>query len=191
MKSSEEADSIEGGAVNEPGRPTGGWKSPVFALLVEEHSPCCRELPIKVEHVPAYQYFTIENHGDVTLARAVDTHLQGFAQAEFVKEELIQIMQSTPRRLVVDFHNVRMISSAVISSLLVVKSRAVSEGKQLSVTMYDSLRAVFSTLNLDGTVLEIYTTTAQALASSPRSDSYYDVCGEVSPPDEDADLNVY
>ena len=138
----------------------------------------------------AYQYFTIENYGDVTLARAIDKHLQGLAQAEFVKEELIQIIQSTPRRLVIDFHSVRMISSAVISGLLVVKSRAVSEGKQLSVTMTDSLRAVFSTLNLDGTVLEIHTTAAQALARSPRSDSYYDICGEVSPPDEDADLSV-
>lgn len=137
-----------------------------------------------------YQFFTIENHGDVTLARAVDTHLQGLAQAEFVKEELIQIMQLTARRLVIDFQNVRMISSAVISALLVVKGRAVNEGKQLSVTMTDSLRAVFSTLNLDGTVFQIHSTTTQALEGVARSNSYFDICGEMSPPDEEADLSV-
>ena len=138
----------------------------------------------------AYRYFTIEHHGDATVARAVDTKLQGVAQAEFVKQELVQIMQSTPQRLVIDLHKVKMISSSVIAGLLAVKSRAVSGGKRLSLTMSDSLRAVFRTLNLDRTVVDIYTTAAQALASSPRSDSYYDVCGQVSPPDEDFDMTA-
>ena len=138
----------------------------------------------------AYRHFTIENHGHATVARAVDTQLQGSAQAEFVKAELIQILQSTPQRLVIDLHNVKLISSLVISSLLVVKSRAASDGKQLVVTMADSLRTLFGVLNLDRTVLSIHTTAAQALASSPRSDSYYDVCGQVSPPDENSDLSV-
>ena len=138
----------------------------------------------------AYHHFTIENHGDATVARAIGTQLRGSAQAEFVKEELIQILQSTPRRLVIDFHDVKLISSLVISSLLVVKNRAARDGKQLVVAMTDSLRTLFGTLNLDGTVLSIHTTAAQALASSPRSDSYYDVCGQMSPPDENADLTV-
>ncbi len=138
----------------------------------------------------AYHHFTIENHGDATVARAIGTQLRGSAQAEFVKEELIQILQSTPRRLVIDFHDVKLISSLVISSLLVVKNRAARDGKQLVVAMTDSLRTLFGTLNLDGTVLSIHTTAAQALASSPRSDSYYDVCGQMSPPDENTDLTV-
>jgi hypothetical protein len=56
--------------------------------------------------------------------------------------------------------------------------------------MTESLRAVFRTLNLDGTVFDVYNTTAQALAIAPRSDSYFDVCGLLSPPDEDHDVTV-
>ena len=61
----------------------------------------------------------------------------------------MQIAQSTPQRLVIDFHKVRMISSSVIAGLLVVKSPAARGGKRLSLTMTDSLRAVFGTMDLD------------------------------------------
>lgn len=136
----------------------------------------------------AYHYFSPSNHGDATVAVATSPDLNGIAQAEFVKQELIQIMEEAEHRLVVDFCNVRTISSAIVTGLLIVKSRASDEGVRLSLTMTDSLRAVFRTLNLDGTVFDIYTTPRQALENSRRSASYFDVCGQLSPPDEDFDM---
>ncbi len=40
-------------------------------------------------------------------------------------------------------------------------------------------------LNLDGNVFEIYETLEEAVSSGQRGTSYYDVCEQLSPPDEE------
>lgn len=136
----------------------------------------------------AFRFFTTEQLGDATVARPVDPYLQGTALAELLKLELLQIMESTGcKTAVVDLHNVKLISSSVISSLLGVKRQLAASGIPFTLCgMSDSLRHVFRTLNMDGNVFRIMDDVDEAIASSDaKVTSYYDVCGRVSPPDEE------
>ena len=136
-----------------------------------------------------YRYFTTEQLNDATIARAVDAYLQGTALAELVKFELAQIAASSPARtLIIDFSNVKMISSSVVSSLLSVKSQLTASDKRLRLcSMSESLRYVFKTLNMDGTVFEILDSVDQALSDDrSRLHWYSDVGDRVSPPEEES-----
>ena len=135
----------------------------------------------------AFRYFTIEQVGDATIARPVDPHLQGTALAELVKLELMQIFDSTGcKTAIVDFHNVKLVSSSVVSSLLGVKRHLSAAGVPfLMCGMSDSLRYVFRTLNMDGTVFNIVDDLTAALSGANTTSYYADVCERLSPPDEE------
>ena len=136
-----------------------------------------------------YRYFEVEVKQDAVVARAVDTHLDGLVATDFVRRELLQAIESlSPMTLVIDLQNVKRISSSMIESLLVVNARRPSTSVRL--TMTDSLRGVFRTLNLDGTAFQIFSSNEQALVNASRSASYFDVCGRLSPPDEEFDMTV-
>jgi anti-anti-sigma regulatory factor len=134
-----------------------------------------------------YRFFTTERLGDAIVARPVDIYLQGTTLAELIKLELLQIVEDTPSKsVIVDFQNVKLVSSSVISSLLGVKRQLTVAGIPfLLCGMSDSLRYVFRTLNMDSTVFSIVDNVAEALTGDPRSTTYYDVCGQVSPPGEE------
>ena len=137
-----------------------------------------------------YRFFTTKTIGDATVVQAIDPYLQGTTVAELIKLELSQIAQNVPTKdLVVDLHNVKMISSSVISSLLATKRQLAASGVALKLcSMSDSLRYVFKTLNMDGTIFDIFDSVESAMSGASQLHSYYDVCGRVSPPDEESDL---
>ena len=56
--------------------------------------------------------------------------------------------------------------------------------------MSPQLRSVFQTLNLDGGVFDIVESPEVALGDRMRRTSYFDVCGRVSPPDEEFDVTI-
>ncbi|MCA9147860.1 MAG: STAS domain-containing protein [Planctomycetales bacterium] len=135
-----------------------------------------------------YRFFTTEQIDDTVVTRPVDPYLQGTALAELLKLELLQIVESTGcKAAVVDFTNVKLISSSVISSLLGVKRQL--NANQVPFTlcgMSDSLRYVFRSLNMDGSIFQIADDVSTAMVSGTRGTSYYDVCGLPSPPAEEA-----
>jgi anti-anti-sigma factor len=135
----------------------------------------------------AFRFFTTEQLGDAIVARPVDPYLQGTALAELLKLELLQITETSGcKSAIVDLHNVKLISSSVISSLLGVKRQLGASGIPFILCgMSDSLRHVFRTLNMDGNVFRIVDDVRDALGAEAKVTSYYDVCGRVSPPDEE------
>jgi len=136
----------------------------------------------------AFRFFTIEQIGDAVVARPVDQYLQGTALAELVKLELLQITETTGcKAAVVDFRNVKLISSSVISSLLGVKRHLNAHHIPFTLCgMSESLRYVFRSLNMDGTIFQIVENVSAALtAQDVKVTSYFDVCGQVSPPGEE------
>jgi anti-anti-sigma factor len=136
----------------------------------------------------SFRFFTIEQAGDATIARPVDPHLQGTAVAELIKLELMQIFESTGcKTAIIDLHNVKLISSSVISSLLGVKRHLTVNGIPFVLCgMSESLRYVFRTLNMDGSVFNIVDTVEEALSSTDKSPAYYsNVCDRLSPPDDE------
>jgi anti-anti-sigma regulatory factor len=134
-----------------------------------------------------YRFFTVEASDDTVVARAVDPYLQGPMLAELIKLELMQIIESAPgKNLVIDFQDVKLVSSSVISSLLGIKRHVTAAKCSMKLcSMTVSLRHVFKTLNMDGTVFEICDTIDEALRSGHRGTSYYDIVGQLSPPDEE------
>ena len=134
-----------------------------------------------------YRFFLIHPEGSAIVARPVDAHLQGTALAEMLKLELMQIADSSECQvLVINFEGVKLISSAVISSLLGVKRHLSVSHRTLKLCgMSESVRFVFRTLNMDGSVFEIADNVTAALAGSAPALSYYEVCGVVSPPAEE------
>lgn len=143
-----------------------------------------------VTKMTAYRFFTTEQIGEVTVASPVDPYLQGTALAELLRHELLKIVDlAGAQTVVVDFRNVKLVSSSVISSLLGVQRNLSAASKAfLLCGMSDSLRHVFRTLNLDGTIFTIVDSVEDALAkpTSSKVTSYFDVCGRVSPPDEES-----
>ena len=74
-----------------------------------------------VMKMSSYRFFTTTQIGEVTVAQPVDAYLQGTALAELLRHELIQIVDSTQSRaVVVNFDNVKLISSSVISRAVMV-----------------------------------------------------------------------
>ncbi len=137
------------------------------------------------------RYIKVQRYNDVLVAELVESILRGAIQTEILKLELQQVLAEGTPTLVVDFRNVKMISSNVVECLLAIQHRA----KQLDIKlklceMSRELREVFRTLNLDGSVFEIVDTTQSALRNDARLRSYYDVCGRVSPPDEEFDVTT-
>ena len=142
-----------------------------------------------VTRMSGFRFFTTEQIDDATVARPVDAYLQGTALAELLRLELQKIVEvSGSKSVILDFRNVKLISSSVISSLLGLKrSLAVSNIPLKMCGMSESLRHVFRTLNMDGSVFCIVDDVSSALEGEANSKvmSYYDVCGRLSPPDEE------
>ena len=137
--------------------------------------------------MPKYRYYEIEEADDVVVARIVDSYLQGDALAECLKLELLKVVQDkSPRLVVIDFQNVKLISSLAISSLLTINQRLASSGVYLKMcSMDDSLRQLFRTLRMDGSLFKIYDTLPEALGGPMGSPTYEDICGRATPFDGD------
>ena len=141
--------------------------------------------------MPTLRYIKLERCHDVIVVELVEALLRGAIQAELLKLELHQVMAEGATTLVVDFRNVKMVSSNVVASLLAIQRRAKHLDVDLKLcSMVPELRDVFRTLNLDGSVFQIVDSMQAALRDDPRPRSYYDVCGRVSPPDEEYDVTT-
>ena len=137
----------------------------------------------------SYRYFAIEQKIDAIIARAVDSYLDSAIHTNFARQELLQIIDRLePKTLVIDLQNVKRLSSSMIEALLVVQSRGMKTNIRL--TMTESLRSVFQTLKLDRTTFRIFSSNEEATVNTFQSKSYFDVCGRLSPPDEEFDMTL-
>ena len=137
----------------------------------------------------SYRYFAIEQKIDAIIARAVDSYLDSAIHTNFARQELLQIIDRLePKTLVIDLQNVKRISSSMIEALLVMQSRGMKTNIRL--TMTESLRSVFQTLKLDRTTFRIFSSNEEATVNTFQSKSYFDVCGRLSPPDEEFDMTL-
>ena len=133
------------------------------------------------------RFYNVEDHGDWIVAQIVDPYLQGDALAECLKLELLQVVEAnSPRLVVLDFQNVKLVSSLAVSSLLTVNQRLASMGVHLKMcSMNDSLRQLFRTLRLDGSLFKIYASLDEATRGPMGSPTYQDICGRPTPFDPD------
>lgn len=135
-----------------------------------------------------YRFFVVDQREHALVAEIVDSQLQGETVAEFLKLELLKILDTySPSVVVLDFRNVKIVSTSVISCFLFVNSRLASRGTKLKLAgMSDTLRHIFKTLQLDGTVFQIFETIEEAVSSPSGPITYEDVCDRSTPFDPDS-----
>ena len=104
-----------------------------------------------------HRFFTVEQRGEAIVAEIVESHLQGETMAEFLKLELLQIVEkNSPQVVIISFRNVKIVSTSIVSFLLFVNKRFSGMGIPLKLGgMSESLRHIFQTLRLDGSVFKI------------------------------------
>lgn len=93
-----------------------------------------------------------------------DKFLYGDIVAEILKLELLQLFRDEqPKIVIIDFSDVRSISSSVIGALMSVRTKLMQSGGQLRFCeMPPSIEGVFKTLNLYGTVFQVFPTANDA-----------------------------
>ena len=133
------------------------------------------------------RFFSVEQRGDAIIAEIVESQLQGETMAEFLKLELLQIVESrSPQVVIISFRNVKIVSTSIVSFLIYANKRFSGMGIPLKLgAMSDSLRHIFQTLRLDGSVFSIYPTVEEALSSHVGPVTYGDVCERPTPFDPD------
>lgn len=130
------------------------------------------------------RYFNVSRSDNVVTAEIVDSYLSGGTISELIRLELATILELSPEILIIDFRNVKLIGTGTIDGFLqIIRRTAVGKTQLMFCCMSESLRAVFKTLNLDGTVFKIYETAQEALAA--KRGTYHEVVGERYSPDED------
>ncbi|MCA9218664.1 MAG: anti-sigma factor antagonist [Planctomycetales bacterium] len=132
-----------------------------------------------------HRYFNVDRTDEAIIAQIVDAHLNGAALADFIKQELLEMLdEDQPKTLIIDFQNVKSVSSSMISSFLQISNRMrSSDARLVFCAMSESLRSIFKTLKLDGSVFLIVDSVEEALDSKQRS--YFDASGKYSPPDDE------
>lgn len=131
-----------------------------------------------------HRYFSVDRTDDAIVAQIVEAHLNGAALADFIKQELEEMLQTDPKAIVIDFQNVKSVSSSTINSFLQIASRTrTTDARLLFCHMSDSLRSIFKTLKLDGSVFQIFDSVEEAMNS--KNHSYYEASGKYSPPDDE------
>jgi len=113
----------------------------------------------------ALHYFDVEQSGDVTELRLVDSSLFDVPRYEELRDELVSLVErQQPSRLIVDFSAIEYCSTAVVAAVLMAKKRMESEGGQMKLSgMSDAVRETFQNLKLDGTIFDIHTTRTAAV----------------------------
>ncbi len=131
-----------------------------------------------------HRYFNVDRSDDTIVAQIVDAHLNGAALADFIKQELVEMLEDQPKTLIIDFQNVKSVSSSTISSFLQIANRMrASNARLVLCSMSESLRSIFKTLKLDGSVFLIFDSVDEAIQS--KRHSYFEASGKYSPPDEE------
>ena len=117
-----------------------------------------------------FEYFDIKYDSEITEIHLANPMYFDVRQFEELRDELTELVSSfRPRKLVVNFSDVRYCSTAIIASLLILKERIESYGGQMKFCgMNTAVRDSFAMLQLDGRVFAIHSTAAGAFADFSR-----------------------
>ena len=114
-----------------------------------------------------HKHFHVQQDGQVTIIQLVDLRLFDTLIISELQDELINYLEADrPSQVLVNFDGVTHCSTSVINALLKAKKRVLESGGTLKLcTMTEPIREAYRMLNLDGTVFEIYDSSADAIAA--------------------------
>jgi len=122
-----------------------------------------------------YRYIQAEIRAGSIVICFVEQDLEGETLAECIRLEIDQLLQfERPDKLIVDFTNVRRISSLVISTLLLVRQKL--SARRIPVFLCSlpvPILEIYRTLQLTRTQFQVFDTVNDALAAPAVLDSAY------------------
>jgi anti-anti-sigma regulatory factor len=112
-----------------------------------------------------YGCFHVEQHIDVTLLRLKDPLFLDRLLINALVDELLELIEERhPRKLLIDFGQVRACSSEVVGGLIRAWRRVAEDGGVVHLSgMLPDLHQLFRMLKLDGTVFVIHNTLEDGL----------------------------
>ena len=112
-----------------------------------------------------HRYIQLESNPRALIVRFVEQDLFGEMVAECTKMEIMQAVdENHPSRVIIDFTDVRSISSSMIGALLTVRNRYQRDGIELRLCCVPvPIQEVYRTLNLQGTKFQVDDTLEQSL----------------------------
>ena len=116
----------------------------------------------------SFRYYQVVQHDRDVVATIVESQLHGEMMAELLQHEMLEIAdQLSPGVIVMDFTNVTMISTSIVSFLLKINQKLMTKGIPLRLAaMSATLHGIFETMHLDG-MFNIVPTVEEALSRRP------------------------
>ena len=112
-----------------------------------------------------FRYIRVQRVDGSVVVRFTEANLRDQIIAECIGFEVQQVMrEERPIKLIVDFTDVRSIASPVISALLVLREKAVSDSISFGLCNVPvPIREIYRTLQLEGTRFQVYDSVDHAL----------------------------
>jgi anti-anti-sigma regulatory factor len=118
--------------------------------------------------VSTYHDFITEESMQAMIVHITEPQMSGQVNAEIFRLELTQLVAgAASRNLIIDFHSVKMISSSFVSALILLKKQLDRDRVSLFLCdMPGAVREVYRTLNLEGTMFDIFDSVPSALRAT-------------------------
>jgi anti-anti-sigma factor len=127
-------------------------------------SAAAANIPLQYVSAMSSQHFDVQQDGDVTVVTLTSPELLDHLVTHEMQDELFAFAENEkPKRLIVDFQQVRRCSTEIINAMLRTRKRVAGAGGDVRLCgMHKHIRDVFRMLNLEGNVFEIFDTLDEA-----------------------------
>jgi anti-anti-sigma factor len=115
----------------------------------------------------AFVHLRVERRNNVTVVHLADSHLLERVLLNELHDELVSLIEVTrPEQVLISFGYVQRLGTEAVNTLLTTRKRIGAYGGQMRLCdLHKSIHEIFKVLQLDGSVFNIYTSTAEALAT--------------------------
>lgn len=122
-----------------------------------------------------FRYIRVEKFAGSIIVRFTEADLNGETIAECIRLEVDHVLMfERPTKLIVDFTNVRSISSSVISTLLVIRKKLAERRIPMALCSVPvPILEIYRTLQLEGTLFQVYGSVNDALQAPSVIESNY------------------
>ena len=115
----------------------------------------------------AFVHLRVEQRNNVTVVHIADSQLLDRVLLDELHEELISLTEaSQPEQVLISFGYVQRLGTEAVNTLLTTRKRIAAYGGEMRLCdLHDGIHEIFKVLQLDGSVFNIDTSTAEALAT--------------------------
>ena len=116
----------------------------------------------------AFVHLRVERRNNVTVVHLADSHLLDRVLLHELHDELISLIEAAqPEQVLISFGYVQRLGTEAVNTLLATRKRIGAYGGEMRLCdLHNGIHEIFKVLQLDGSVFNIHTSTADALRLS-------------------------